>query len=259
MGIARKQPPLTLLGLLVIVAFVGIVGYVAVKLPEVREGARLKGGGSQIKNLHLATYYYAKEHDGILPPLDAEAGRLMAGRDSIYPEYLPDVRMLVASGVKSLAFPIDELPLSTTPSDERHKKYIDDHCYIYLGYALASESEGLAWVEAYRKQVEAGGGFDEDLPADAGAGPLGTDRFYRLRPDFTCFLLGEGVKLGASALPDAQIPVFIERPGHYPRRPGGWVVFLDGHAEYCAYPGKFPMTKKFIEALESLDALEERP
>jgi hypothetical protein len=34
------------------------------------------------------------------------------------------------------------------------------------------------------------------------------------------------------------------------------VLFLDGHTEFVPYPGKFPMTKRFIEALESLDALE---
>jgi hypothetical protein len=52
----------------------------------------------------------------------------------------------------------------------------------------------------------------------------------------------------------AQTPVFIERPGHYlPHYSGGCVGYLDGNVEYIDYPGKFPMTKEFIEMLETLD------
>jgi hypothetical protein len=257
-GDLRKKPPLTLLGLLVVVAFVGVVGFLVIAVPRAREDAHRAGGGSQIKTLYLALHMCAEEHGGMFPPLDAQAGRLMADRDSVYPRYLRDVRMLVASGDEGLV-PYEELSDWQSPPSEKHRQCIDDHSYIYLGYALTSQSEGLAWVEAYCKQAEAGGGFDEDLPASAGAGSMGTNRFYRLQGDFLGFLEGEDIELGAKAVPDTQIPVFVERPGHYPHRPGGWVVFVDGHAEYCAYPGKFPMTKKFIEALESLDELEEGP
>lgn len=54
----------------------------------------------------------------------------------------------------------------------------------------------------------------------------------------------------------AAIPVVVEWPGHHRR--GGVVTFLNGHTEYMTYPGKFPMTKEFIEGLRSLDALGAR-
>ena len=50
------------------------------------------------------------------------------------------------------------------------------------------------------------------------------------------------------------IPVIIERPGL--QKGGSNVLFLDGHVEFIAYPGKWPMTEKFIKALESLDELK---
>ena len=54
-----------------------------------------------------------------------------------------------------------------------------------------------------------------------------------------------------------SIPIMIERPGFH--GDGGHVLFMDGHVEFCLYPGKFPMTVDFIEGLQSLDLLDKYP
>ncbi len=56
----------------------------------------------------------------------------------------------------------------------------------------------------------------------------------------------------------SKIPVIVERPGHH-QPMGGHVLYLDGHVEYLRYPGKFPMSKSFIEGLYELDALGRKP
>ena len=48
--------------------------------------------------------------------------------------------------------------------------------------------------------------------------------------------------------------MLIERPGLH--KNGANVLFFDGHVEFFEYPGPFPMTQKFITALEELDELK---
>ena len=130
---------------------------------------------------------------------------------------------------------------------EGNRRYVDDMSFIYLGYVLLSEEEGLAFVEAYRERALRGEGFDADLPVAPGAGSAGGDVLLRLRTNADAFSdeRGEPAVLGVSL---TEVPVLVERPGHHRRDPGGWVLFLDGHCEFRTYPGEFPMTPRFIEA-----------
>ncbi|MCH7960477.1 MAG: hypothetical protein IID08_10105 [Candidatus Hydrogenedentes bacterium] len=59
----------------------------------------------------------------------------------------------------------------------------------------------------------------------------------------------------SSSQPVSIVPLLIERPGLH--KDGAHVLYHDGHVEFIEYPGKFPMTEKFIRALESLDELKE--
>ena len=47
----------------------------------------------------------------------------------------------------------------------------------------------------------------------------------------------------------------IERQGLH--RGGAHVLYKSGLVKFMEYPGEFPMTEKFIQALESLDDLKE--
>jgi len=115
--------------------------------------------------------------------------------------------------------------------------------YWYLGYALPDEEAGMVFVKAYREFFEETGKppIDDRIEArthDGGDGGW----IDRLRGQWHERESG------------SPIPVFIERPGHL--RGGSNVLFLDGHVEFMKYPGPWPMTEKFIKALESLDALK---
>jgi len=112
--------------------------------------------------------------------------------------------------------------------------------YFYLGYAVSNESELLALTVAVKQSAAHGG----ELPAPAGAGTLGLDRFFRLHGNLaeTMAREGAGEKFIASA---RRIPVLIEKP----KDGWSWVYFLDLHAERLPYPGEFPLTENCTKAL----------
>ena len=139
---------------------------------------------------------------------------------------------------------------------------VRDDSYWYLGYALPNEAAGLAFVEAYRKAVaETGAPPVGDVikvePYALGDGAM-VDELFRLsnirlsglrsllRPD----------PVDRPSLDGVSPPVVVERPGLH--RNGAHILDEYGQVEFLEYPGEFPMTEKFIKALESLDALKEK-
>ncbi len=48
----------------------------------------------------------------------------------------------------------------------------------------------------------------------------------------------------------------VFRPGHHGDQIN--VLFVDGHVGTPTYPGDYPVSKPFIEVLESLDALRKK-
>lgn len=128
-----------------------------------------------------------------------------------------------------------------------------DDSYWYLGYVITNEKAGLAFVNTDKKAIE-----------ETGKPP--TEDHISVRSHYTNFrchrdALGMTDRLKRletggclyTPPPTTPFPVVIERPGLQPG--GGRVIFSDGHVEFMEYPGKWPMTEKFITALESLDSL----
>ncbi len=205
-----------------------------------------------LRTIYFSLKAYAKAADKeFWPPLDPRPGRLMFPADGVFPTHLADPRMLVCPGLdEDLA---NQVPPDTPgPALDR---FFDDASYWYLGYTMLTEQEGLAFVEAYRKSVAAGAVPTGNLTVEPGTGMSGGDTIMRLREGIQRFFITDINDMSSAEKAGAEIPVVIERPGRH-SAPGGYVVFIDGHTEFMAYPGKFPMTTRFIEALQSLDALE---
>ncbi|MCH7959918.1 MAG: hypothetical protein IID08_07300 [Candidatus Hydrogenedentes bacterium] len=95
-----------------------------------------------------------------------------------------------------------------------------DADFWYLGdYILPDEAAGLAFLEAYTK----------------GDSLTSFERATRRERNSNL------------------TPLAVELPTNHGS--GGNVLYADGHVEYLDYPGKYPMSKAFIEALTAVDTL----
>jgi len=148
-----------------------------------------------------------------------------------------------------------------------------DVSYWYLGYALYNEEMGLAFVEAYKEAVgQSGapptGAIELAVPIEVqryheesverGKESIVAPRVYSAIAPFAGSYLGAPPSKGTQGTPSVEswrVPIIIERPGLL--KGGAHVLWNDRTVEFIPYPGKWPMTEKFIKALESLDALKE--
>ena len=216
---------------------------------EARERAARLIASSQnnLKQLGLVVRMFANETRGaVYPPLSSKAGQLSLSPQHVYPDYLNDARVLI-----SPAHPRAE-ELSEAAEDEvTVMSVLTDHSYWYLGYTLTDEKSGLAFVDAYRAHARAGEASSYEMDLDTAVGKI-----YRLREGIERYLITDINNPGTPRTLAASIPVMIERLGLH--EGGTNVLFMDGHVEFMEYPGTFPMTEKFIRALESLDELKSK-
>ncbi|MFO7976820.1 MAG: DUF1559 domain-containing protein [Candidatus Hydrogenedentota bacterium] len=223
-------------GFFFMIAVMGILAAILLPaLARAREAARRASCQNNLKQVGIVFKMYANEDpEGYLPPLSSQEGMFMFAPDSVHPEFLTDPTVLVC--------PSDEEPDMSGA--------IDDHSYHYLGYALASEDEALAFLESYPDFMDQGVDFTQDLPAPPGRGSFGGDVFLRLRED-VC--RGSGVATG-------ELPVMFDASDSsgnmtvFNHIPGGVnVLFMDGHVEFIRYPDGYPMTQAVLETLSQLD------
>jgi prepilin-type processing-associated H-X9-DG protein len=213
------------------------------RLEEISPGKRSASvrasSANNLKQMGLSMKMFANESRGEkYPRLSAELGQLAINAEQIYPEYLSDTKVYIS--------PAHPSPSSVDNVDDP-RATIRDHSYWYLGYMVADEKTGLAFVDHFRKQAQQGLTLSDDLQ-------IGNETIFQLRDGIERFLITDINNPGASAMAQSSVPIMIERPGLHEE--GGNVLYLDGHVEFIRYPGKYPMTERFIGALESLDQLK---
>lgn len=199
----------------------------------------------QLEQLGVAMRMFAAESPGQqYPPLNVRAGELSVEPRALVPEYITNTSLFV-SPAHPEALQLKEQALREPLS------VIDDRSYWYLGYVLPDEDTGLVFLEAFKGAVKAGDALDDDVAI----GGFGT--IYRLREGVERAVIMDVNNPEAAREMQARIPIMIERPGI--QDGGSNVLYLDGHVEFIPYPGRFPMTNEFVEALRVLDAKKTRP
>ncbi|MCC6696477.1 MAG: hypothetical protein IT365_12670 [Candidatus Hydrogenedentes bacterium] len=193
---------------------------------------------------HLAASYaqlgkaYALYHEGQWPSLDTR-GRHFAYDSGIVPQGYA-IKQELEKDHTPQAVLFGKLgrhaALSLVP-------LVDFRNYFYLGYAVTTEEEGLALAKALRSGVA----LDDRVEVAQGSGTSGSSTLYRLHDDIVKTLVLDGVLAREDPSFPARTPVLVERP----RDGFAWVVYLDMHVERLSYPGPFPVTQSFVEALEA--------
>ena len=164
-------------------------------------------------------------------------------KEAIYPEYLADPAILLCPAEEEKNLAVREMK----DFDPKAVFAFDNSSYWYLGYAIPDEKTGLAFVEAYRKQAASGGDFTADLKDAEG------NTLWRLREGVERFFIQDINDPAAGSKVQSSLPVIMERPGQHEGQIN--VLFMDGHVETREYPGDFPASKPFIDALAALDTL----
>ena len=212
----------------IVLAFLGIIS--AITIPAVsrsREAAHRASCQNNLKQIHQALYAYAEEDDGAFPPLSKASGTLMFNANALTETMLSNTGVFVCPSDHDDDVAVDHAGIVP-----------DDYSYYYISHAITNDAEGLVYVDAYKKAMEAG----------TNIGDFRTAEGIIIQRSKSKDLSTAGFTIEAS-----QVPVLIEKPGHHP--PGGSnVLFLDGHVEFIRDDqNKFPLTKVFMEALESID------
>ena len=184
--------------------------------------------------------------------LSQEPGRLMFAWGGNSPT-------LGGLDVLSTEFVSEIVKLTVCPTSNAVGDMPDDGDFVYLGYVLRDDADVRDYAEGYARQaVEAGVGkglFLEDMPSRREDGTS----IYRIREGIERFFITDINNPAGSALAQSQIPTIVEWPTHHAIADGGMggnVLYMDGHVEFVAYPGKWPMTVDTIAILCELAGRE---
>jgi len=199
---------------------------------------------NNLKEVGLLLKMFRDEHKGLMPGLDSRPGQLMFNAKELFPEYMTNDMVMVCPVVQAQSGITEADALNATP------KLINCESYFYLNYVVTNDEDGLAFVKAYR---ESPGDPNRERSRNGAGAARELNETKR-----AFFAVKDGVErfiknADGSAVTQHQIPIMIERPGHHQPN-GGHVLYMDGYVEFIKYPGKFPMTEKFIQALLDLDA-----
>lgn len=224
-----------------------VLFHFAMQQGEVRRDRRERGSRTYVLSMMLLAS--SKHNNGEFPPWDPRPGHLFYDRDAVNPGYqlqhplnrLPatqDTALLVGNINNNMGFILDSFP--------------DNNQYFYLPYAVTSEEEGLALLDTYRSAIQTGELTRSPLAAPVGRGTCGSDQFLRIGNNMQNRLKQAGISIPDGVDIGTAVPVIFERPSSG-RDPGGWVVPLNRQPVWVAYPGPFPMTERFIGALQDIE------
>lgn len=199
--------------------------------------------GTRLKYLGLALKVFANESPGgVWPPMSRDLANMMflwgGESDTV------DGQNVLSTGFSPT------IPTTVVCRDSgRAISAPDDTDFVYLGYVMRDEGDLRRFAEAYEAWAAAGADknawFTDDKPASPDKGII------RIREGVERFLITDINNPAASAMAQSNIPVVIEWPDHHvdSGTMGGNVLFMDGHVEFMAYPGDFPMTEEAMEIL----------
>jgi len=207
-----------------------------------RESGRRAECANNLRQMWFAFKMYADEWDGKFPPIDDRRGNLTVDGDAVVPEY----------GQTSL------LNCTRCPSNRYHASVdapgtandVTDRSYFYLGWAIATEAEGLALLDEFELLDLA----ERDNDVMYLRRPRGshTDEAYRLRMGIERFFITDISSPAAAGTAGGAMPVMWDRLDNH-ALDGGNVLYFDGHVEFVKY-GTFPMTTTFMKRLAEISA-----
>lgn len=211
---------------------------------------------------------YVTEYEAY-PLMSKVPGTLMFAPEALYPKYIADRAPIDAKSYYYLGYLVFHERSGLAWIDAykesiRTGRAIPDHREVWSDCATAVEVREKEFKKYYESEMAKVQGkilpgyADKPYPSDPT--PVEECLFVRLRmrcEQAIVSYMPVGSTIGnPNVLEEAKalVPIIFERPELH--GDGGHVLYMDGHIELVPYPGKFPMTQKFIEGLQSLNELE---
>ncbi len=208
-----------------------------------RQAARRASSQNNLKQIALVMKMYANESPKELyPPLTPYEGLWMFDLETVYPEYLTDLSVLVNPSLPDSGDLVEELNrlAAQTPPDWEAMTRIAAKSYVYTGWVVKSEQDAQALERGLRKLAKAD--FDQDLLTPDGPLP-------RQREGIERFFITDINNPAGSAAAQSEIPLMFEAApgGAFPHRQAGLnVAYMDGHVEFLKQGSAFPATETSV-------------
>ncbi|MBI5115266.1 hypothetical protein HZA56_02230 [Candidatus Poribacteria bacterium] len=233
----------------VLVLFLAPILYLANRSD--RDYARRPACINNLKQLGLVLGLYATENGNRYPPIDDVKNNFIFESDAIYPEYLTD-SMILACPSNPETNPKANFRLRDNKNHANcdivtvHPDCITDMSYCYLGWLVTTDEEAEAFFRAYDNLAPKDYEGDITVPERKGNG--GGNVIHRIREGAERFMRDPSITAH-------EIPIMWDKPSADPANlshlpAGGNVLYLDGHVEFIAYPGKLPMTETMARSLD---------
>jgi prepilin-type processing-associated H-X9-DG protein len=259
-GMKKKRLPVV--EILVIVVILGILTAILLDAYlKARESARRSACVVNLKQIGSALYTYSKENDGKYPPVNITKNNFILKSGSLYPKYLVDASLFGCPSDPDIDPNASFRLLSTVhhpgfSAGAVHPDCITDKNYVYLGWVVMSDEEAEAFFEAY--DMLSPEDYDKDITVPEGRGNEKGPVLHRFSADVDELIIFKRMFMWSGPATSSLIPIMWEKPSTDPKnfthkppgKPGGNVLYLDGHVEFVRYGEKFPMTETMARLLE---------
>ena len=243
---AAKAPPYRLVfalaGAAALVLIV-IAAPIAYRLHESNLSAESR---SNLKRIGMAFKMYAGENKDCYPPRAPYPDVWMFDIQRLYPEYLPDLTLLVDPSAPDAAANRRRIVAlaARDPVDWEAITRIAARSYTYPGWVVNSEQDVAALGEGLKRLAKVD--FERDLTVSGVT-------LRRPKEAVERFLITDINNAAGSAKAQSTIPLLFESSSRHRERGGvgANVLYMDGHVELIEHNRKFPVTESVQQTLHS--------